>query len=267
MKKITLFVFAALLAATSYAAEQLPLFNALLTIGKEQRFVLVNSAGKTSEFLKLGAAFEGYTLKSYDAKTSTLEIEKDGKTAKITLVADAAVTSAPALAPTPATLADAEEVFRVMKFDEMMRKVMDAQKKAMAPVMAQGIARGVPPGVNLSPEDKAALSALQAKIVDQSLSAITSPEMRSAMARIYTEVFSKDELNSMAAFYSTPGGQALVDKQPAVQEKMMGVMMPMVMQSQQASQKEMREFMTGLRAKYSPSGTAPATPPAPTPNP
>jgi hypothetical protein len=258
--KLRLFLLAlASSLALCASATAVPIFNATLTMGKDHRFVLVSEGGASSSWLKLGDVFENYTLKAYDVATSTLDLEREGKVTKVKLVSDASVANAPM--PTKATLADAEDVFRVMRFDEMMKKVMDGQKKAMAPMMAQGMAQGVK-GLNLSPEDQAALSALQAKIMDRSLSAITSPEMRSAMAQIYSDVFSKEELNSMSAFYGTPGGQALIDKQPEVQQKMMGVMMPMIMQSQQASQKEMRDFMVALKAKNAP---APGATPAPEP--
>jgi hypothetical protein len=260
--KLRCFLFALLSTLALHAASDLPVFNATLTVGKEHRFILISPAGKTSAWLKLGEAFEGYQLKAYDAKASALDLEHDGQAVRVTLVADAAVTNAP-VAPTPATIADAEEVFRVMHFDEMMKKILDGQKKGMLPAMQQSMKQMMGRfGDALSEEDKAALSALQSKIAEQSLNAITSPEMRSAMARIYSEVFTKDELNSMAGFYSTPAGQALVDKQPDVQQKMMSVMMPMIMKNQMAAQKEMADFMGGLKAKYSNPGAAPGAPAA-----
>ena len=257
------------------AAIDVPVFNATLTMGKEHRFVLISAGGKTSSFIGLGDTFEGYKLKAYDPKASALELERDGQTVRVVLVGDAAVTNAPA-APAPATLADAEEVFRVMRFEEMMQKVLDGQKKAMGPMIQQSLSQATSRlGANLSDEDKAALMAMQSKTMDQTFSAITSPEMRSAMAKIYSEVFNKDELNYMASFYGTPAGQAMVDKTPEVQQKMMGVMMPMIMKNSQAAQKDMAEFMSGLKAKYSAPGAAPggqspaSTPPplAPAPKP
>lgn len=264
------FLILALAASLAlHAADLPPIFNATLTVGSENRFVLISAAGKSSEFLKLGQTFDGYTLKAYDAKAGALDLETGGKLVRVTLVGDAAVGNAPA-APTPATMADAQEVFRVMRFDEMMKKIMDGQKKAMLPMIQQQMGQAMARiGPNMSDEDKAALTAMQGKMMDQTLGVITSPEMRDAMAKIYSEVFSKEELNSLAGFYSTPGGQALVDKQPEVQQKMMGVMMPLIMKNQQGMQKEMAQFMTGLRAKYSPAGgaTAPAGVPASAPAP
>jgi hypothetical protein len=267
--RITLLALASALAL--HAADTPPVFNATLTVGKEHRFVLVSAAGASSSWLKLGDTFADYKLQAYDAKESALDLERDGKVTRVKLVADATVGNVP-LAPTPATLADAEEVFRVMRFDDMMKKVLEGQKKSIAPMaqqqMAQALARM---NVNLSDEDKAAFTAMQTKMMDETFAVITSPEMRASMAKIYSEVFTKDELNSMAAFYGTPSGQAMVDKQPDVQQKMMSVMMPMIMKSQQASQQKMAAFMMELRTKYgagaAPGAPVPAAAPAPAPKP
>src|SRR5687768_13155499 len=102
--RLTLLALASAIALR--AADALPLFNATLTVGKEHRFVLVDATGKASSFLRLGEKFDGYTLKSYDAKEGALELERDGKTSRVMLVADAAVTDGPALA-LPATIEDA----------------------------------------------------------------------------------------------------------------------------------------------------------------
>jgi hypothetical protein len=51
------------------------------------------------------------------------------------------------------------------------------------------------------------------------------------IAGVYSQVFTKDELNGIADFYDTPSGQALLDKQPQIQQKMMQVMMPRMMQA------------------------------------
>lgn len=266
MKTLSLLVLAVSLTVGARAAEAVPLFNATFTMGKEHRFVLISPAGKASPFLGLGEKFEGYTLKAYDPKTSTLDLERDGKITQVTLVGDAAVVNGGAPAATKASVADAEELFRTMRFDEMMSKVLEGQKKAMGPAMQQGMAQAMArANVNLSEEDKAAFTAMQTKVLDDTLGVITSPEMKVAMAKIYSDVFTKEELNSMAAFYATPGGQALVDKQPDVQQKMMGVMMPMIMKNQQGAQQKMAAFMNELKAKYAPGGAGAAPTPAPAP--
>ncbi len=272
MKKL-LALLSAFTAVAALAADQVPLFSGTLSLGHDTRFLLVTPAGQNSPWLKVGDTFEGYAVKDYDAKAGTLQLEKDGKSTKVALVTDAAVTNAPT--PTPATLADAEAVFRVMRFDEMMKRVLDGQKKAMGPMMQQSLARALAQAkINMSDEDKAAFAALQTKMMDQMLGPITGPDMRASMAKIYSEVFSKEELDSMAGFYGTAGGQALIDKQPDVQQKMMAAMMPMIMQNQQSVQQQMQEFMSSMKTKYATpaagslapgSSAAAPTPAAPAP--
>src|SRR4051812_7506036 len=105
--KLRLLLLALASSLALRAADALPLFNGTLAIGRESRFLLVSVAGKTSPWLKLGDTFEGFTVKAYDAKTSTLDLESDGKISHVTLASDAAVSTAP-VSSAPATLADAE---------------------------------------------------------------------------------------------------------------------------------------------------------------
>jgi|GEM_PF-5901520 len=109
--KLKTLLLAVLTASTALAANSVPLFNALLTVGKEQRFVLVTVDGQTSSWLKLGDSYAGFTIKAYDPAAATLALERDGKIVNAQLVGGAGVKDAPAAA-LPATLADAEEVLR-----------------------------------------------------------------------------------------------------------------------------------------------------------
>ena len=72
--KIPAVLLSLFLAVVVQAADSVPLFNATLTMGKENRFVLVDSQGKTSSFLALGESFAGYRLKNYETKTGDFEL-------------------------------------------------------------------------------------------------------------------------------------------------------------------------------------------------
>ena len=187
--KLKALILAALTASAALAADSLPLFNAVLNMGKDQRFVLADSAGTPSNWLKLGDAYAGYTLKSYEAAASTLTLERDGKTTKITLVNGAGVKDAPV--PAAATLADAQELFRVMRFDEMMTKILDQQKKTLSSTLQQQMAQRMAQ-LKIAEEDKPAFIAMQQKLFDDSMNAALGPDMISDMAKIYSEVFTKE---------------------------------------------------------------------------
>ncbi len=257
--KTRLLALLLLAAASLHAADSLPQFNALMTMGSEHRFVLVSDTGKTSSWLKLGSSFDGTTLKAYDERSGGLDLERDGKVTRVFIVAGAATKDSGPAAPiaTPASLADAEEVLKAMHFDEMFAKIMDQQKKAMGPMMQRMMAQ-----TKLSDEDRARVAALQKKVTDEVFESLSGPEMKSAVAGIYSSVFSKEELASLGAFYSTPAGQSMVAKQPQVQEKMMEVMMPKMAQIGAKMQQAMKDFVAEKKASMAP---APTPAPAPVP--
>lgn len=263
MKKLIVCLFAVALAAAARAAEALPVFNAILAMGKDQRFVLVSPTGKASTFLKLGESFDGYVLKSYEPKTSTLTVERDGKTTNLTLAADAAVANGPA-APTPATYADAAAVLGKMHFDEMMERIASRQTKAVGVSIEQSVSRMASiPGV-----EKEQLTALQKKMTDEIAKVFDPQQMKTDVTKIYSEIFTKEELDGLGAFYSTPLGETMAKKAPDVQDKLGAIIQARMMETMPRVQAMARDFVAEQRAKAGANGGAPATPataPAPVP--
>jgi hypothetical protein len=257
--KLKVLILAAVTAASALAADSVPLFNAVLSMGKSHRFVLAELDGKPSGWLNLGDTYDGYKLATFDPATSTLGLEKDGKTVKVTLVNAAGVKDGPA--PTPATLADAEELFKVMRFDEMMGKLIDQQKKALGPLMQQSLTTAAA-RMKLDDAEKEEFVTFQKKQFDELMSSMLGPEMRNDMQQAYSEIFTKEEMGGLAAFYSTPAGQALIDKTPAVSAKLQALMMPRMQQGMIKVQQATKEFAAGMAAKHA---AAAAAAPAPAP--
>ena len=257
--KLPLALLAFVFAATLRAAESLPLFNAILTVGKEHRFVLLDASGKTSSFLTLGESFGGYKLKAFDAKAGVLELERDGRVSRVTLMSDAAIANAPA-AKIPATVADAEVVLNKMKFEEMMERAMQGQKKMLA---AQFQKMGAQMGAQGA--DPAEVTAFQKKITDEVFSVLDAKTLKNDVSKIYSEVFTKQELDQISAFYSTPLGEMLNTKQPEVQEKLGTIIQGRMMEVMPRVQKMGQEFAAQQKAKKAAAGgaAAPATSPAP----
>ena len=250
----------ALFAAVALrAADALPLFNATLTVGKEHRFVLVDANGKASSFLRLGEKFDGYLLKSYDAKDGALELERDGKVSRVTLVSDAAVTSGPASAM-PATIADANVVLNKMRFEEMMDRVIVQQRKAMGANFEQMSSRMIAQGA-----DKQEVEAFQKKMMDEVMSAMEPQMLKTEMAKIYSDVFTKQELEGIAAFFSTPLGEVMAAKQPDVQEKLGAVIQKRMTEVMPRVQQMGRDFAAQQKAKKEAGGAITPTPVPATP--
>lgn len=259
MKKL-LALLALALGGVAFAADQLPLFNATLSTGKETLFVLIDGAGKSSNFLALGESFAGYKLKSYDPKTGVLEVEKDGKLSKLTLKTDAAIAHA-AMPAAKATLADAEAVLNKMHFEEMIARGMERQKKMLASQFERMGQQMASQGVNA-----ADAAAFQKKITDEVFGILDPQTLKGDVSKIYSEVFTKQELDQMAAFYSTPLGEMINAKQPEVQDKLGAIIQTRMMDVMPRVQQMSREFMREQRARQGGGAPSPATPPpAPAP--
>jgi hypothetical protein len=241
--------FLALLSGLALrAADALPLFNATLTVGKEHRFVLIDAAGKASSFLGLGETFAGYKLKAYDPKDGVLDLEREGKISRVTLMSDAAVAHA-AAAPLPATVADAQVVLNKMRFEEMLERVLQGQRKVLTSQFQRMSAQMTQQGI-----DPAEVAAFQKKISDEVFSALDPKTLGDDLSRIYSEVFTKQELDEMSAFYSTPLGKMLTAKQMDVQEKLGAVMQGKMAEMMPRVQKLGQEFSAQQKAKRAAAG-------------
>jgi hypothetical protein len=248
--KTRIALFAFLFAVSLQAADSVPLFNATLSMGKEHRFVLVDGLGKTSSFLALGEVFAGYKLKNYDPKIGVLELERDGRVYRVTLVADAAVKDAPP-PPIPATIADAEAVLNKMHFEEMMERALAQQKKMMAGQFQQLAARMTAQGV-----DPAEAAEFQRKLSDEVLTVLDAKRLKTDVTKIYSEVFTKQELDQLGAFFTTPLGEMLSAKQPEVQEKLGTVIQGRMAEVMPRVQQMGAEFAAAQKAKRESAGGA-----------
>jgi uncharacterized protein len=255
MKLKTLLLAAVTACATvAFAAESAPLtFNGVLTLGKEQRYGLASPTATRSGWLKIGSEFEGYTLQSYDTTTRRLTVARDGKTYELALESekmDGKVTQS-----TPATLADAEAVLGQLQFEKMIEKSIEGQQAAMAKMMRQMGGRD-----GVSTDD---MIEHQKKVMAVMLEAMNPEQMKKEMTQIYSEMFSKEELQAMAQFNSTRAGQAMIEKMPDIQQRTQELMMPRIMAAMPKIQEMGKEFFREQQEKK--AKAAPATPGAPTP--
>ncbi len=130
-----------------------------------------------------------------------------------------------AAAQTDPKVALAHEVIQAMHAD----KVFDGMSAQIQQMMTQML-----PSAD-TPEEQAHVKAVEGKVMALTMDAVK--KMLGHMDQIYAEVYTVDELKAMKAFYTSPMGEAAVDKQPQVMRKMT----PLVIQMQ-------RELMPKIRA-------------------
>lgn len=235
------------LAATPRTAA--PELHGIIFTGQDHRFALVGSGGEFYGWVAVGARVGDWTVGEYVAADESLVLSRDSERVTVRL-SDGVVGDAPASSTVAERVAEADEVLGKMQFEALWDRTVEEQKKGIIGAMRQQATAefakiGLP-----QPEIDTLLEKMGAVVV----SGMQSDVMRQDFARIYSEVYTKDELRGMANFYDTAAGRAWAQKQPEVQQKLMQTMMPRVMQGMPAAQKLAADY---LRQR------APAAAPAP----
>lgn len=245
-------LLALLLSAGSlFASEATPVeMRGILNLGGAQKFSLSSTGGAETAWVAVGDQFAGWTVKAYDAAKESLLLEKDGLT--LTLNLEGRSVKAGDAAGTKATLADAEAVMRKMNLQAMIKKTIEQQKKMSVQMAKQMAARM---GTKI---DEEAMTVFQGKVMDVLFNEESIKAMSDDMTTIYSEVFSKEELQGLSDFYSTKAGAAMIDKTPVVQEKLAQAMMPRMMANMGKVQELSAEFAREQKAKADAAAAAAA---------
>jgi hypothetical protein len=125
---------------------------------------------------------------------------------------------APQTAPTPAQLELAREVIKATQFDRMFDQ-MGAQMQKIA---ASQLNVSSP---NLTAEQKEAHGKIMGQVMSISMEA--AKQMLAKVDTIYAEVYSEAELKAMLAFFASPEGQSMLQKQPQIMQHMMPLIQEM----------------------------------------
>lgn len=107
-------------------------------------------------------------------------------------------------------------LLNAMRLDEQINAIADAMRPAMTEQMKMSL--GDRP---LSPEAEEIVQRYAEQISEVAYTDENLEEMRLDMAAVYSEIFTVEEMDALAAFYGTDAGQALIEKMPVAMQKMM----------------------------------------------
>jgi uncharacterized protein len=223
MKKTILFLTVLAAACVSVSADTVPVhFRGVLNLGNAEHFSLATEGGGKTAWVSVGDSFDGYEIARYDADDNVLVVTKDGREYRIGL-AGATVAAAPG-EPARAGLPfeEAAELMRNMKFSEMMSQSIEQQKEMMGKMFRQMAEQS---GRPVNEEELA----IQTRFMSSFLDLIDWDGMEEDMARAYGETFTREELKGLIDFYSTTSGQAFINKQGELGQRMSESMQPRIM--------------------------------------
>lgn len=213
-------------------------------MGTRKMYSLSSPGGARSGWVKPGETFLGYTIVKYDPETQILTLDKKGESYAVGL---AGASAAPLPDDNPeARLAEAKKIFQAMKFKETVGEAIDAQMKAVMDMQRQQLAQSGSPLA----EDGEYMDFMETAM-RQMMQDIDWETIQTSMERVYAETFTEAELKGITEFYSTPSGQAMIEKNTELQQKSMQAMMPAIMEASQKMGQSVQEFMMERSQKES----------------
>jgi hypothetical protein len=134
----------------------------------------------------------------------------------------------------PASREDVEKYLQVAHSSDMMKQVMQAMSKPMHDMIHQ---QAMKDQDKLPPDFEAHVN----QIVDDMMNTMPVDEMLQAMVPVYQKHFTRGDLESLTAFYSTPVGQKILHEMPQISAETMQSMMPIMQKQMAAMQQRVRQ--------------------------
>lgn len=142
----------------------------------------------------------------------------------------------PALAERPAD-ADIDRLLEVMDMETMLSGMMQQMSQSQEAMVAETF------GKDLSEAERARMQALVAKSQARVRERLSWAALEPIFRKVYAQVFSKDEVDAMTAFYGSPTGASILRKSPQAMAASMQEMQPLMQQLMQDLQADLsKEF-------------------------
>lgn len=124
-------------------------------------------------------------------------------------------------ADSPATKADVERYFQIVKSHDMMKKMMATMTQSMHQVMHEQYLKHKD---ELPADYEAKINAM----MDNLFANMPMDEMMQAMVPAYQKHLTKGDIDNLVVFYSTPTGEKLLREMPSIMAESMQDMMPIM---------------------------------------
>jgi uncharacterized protein len=159
-----------------------------------------------------------------------------------------------------ATKEQLTKLFEVMRLKEQMQSM---HQLAPSMVKEQIASAEADARTELTPEQREGMQKVMNKYVGKAMDLYPTDEMLRDMGAIYQKHLSKQDVEGLIVFYSSPAGQHLMDAQPVIAQEIISVVTGKLTERSQAMIKEMmQEWAPFVPSKPEPSKPANVKPPA-----
>jgi uncharacterized protein len=118
--------------------------------------------------------------------------------------------SAPAATPTEESVA---EMMRVMKLEALLNQTLKGMDDAMTKQMEQNLETAIK-GRTLSSDQKTAVVNFHEKFLAAMKAGLSFGTVKLIYMQAYRDTFTQDEVDAIIAFYKSPAGKAITEKNP-----------------------------------------------------
>ena len=122
---------------------------------------------------------------------------------------------APAAPPTDQSIS---EMMNVMQLETLLNQALKQMMDGMAKAMDKGLEQSTK-DKSLSAAQKTAIESYRKKFTSTVTEELSFAKVKDIYTRAYRDSFSQDEVNGVIAFYKSPAGKAIVEKNPQVMQK------------------------------------------------
>lgn len=114
----------------------------------------------------------------------------------------------------PASQESVEQLLAATRTESMMETIYGSLEQTMRQSMKKAVE-----GKPVSEQQQRFLDAVPAKFVAVMRDELNWAKLKPLYVQVYRETFEQDEIDGLIAFYTSPAGQAFVNKMPVVMQK------------------------------------------------
>jgi len=146
--------------------------------------------------------------------------------------------------------AKAEELITLLHSDRVSKQLVEELVRQTTEITTKRS------GGKMTPETQAALADFQKKLASALEPQVGWKAIEPEYIRLYADAFSDDDLDHMIAFYKSPAGMVSLEKTPAINQQISGLLQGKMAELRPQMNQMLNDFEKSLEPK-----TPPATPP------
>lgn len=147
----------------------------------------------------------------------------------------------------PATLADVDRYYEALEIRDQIKQMTDIAFQHIKPMLQEAM-KGQP-----SEQEE-----LYNDIFMNKFRVKMTEEMLQSMAPIYAKHFTKNEMNQMIAFFSTPIGKKVIAKTPAITQEAMQISFGTMQNHAKKFQEEIRDLIEQMEKEHRQANSTPS---------